>query len=159
MSSRIGLEVLEIKKPCPATWDDMTGDSRVRFCDHCQKQVHDLSAIPRAEAERLVCQSAGHLCVRLAYAADGSVISLDYRPQKARRWTWRLWTLIALLGALTTGTAEAVFFGKRIPVAVPTPPPAPPVRMMLGEIAPCPMPAKTTPQPSASSVNAAAADN
>jgi hypothetical protein len=147
MSSRIGLELLEVRKPCPANWDDMAGDGPVRFCEHCQKRVHDLSAMPRDAAERLVCQNAGRLCVRLAYAADGSVISLDYRPQKRRQWTWRVWTLVALAGALMTGTVEAVFLGRRIPVVVPTPPPQQmPVRMILGDIAPCPTPAPTPSQ-------------
>ena len=31
------LENIQIAKPCPANWDAMTGDERVRFCGKCAK--------------------------------------------------------------------------------------------------------------------------
>jgi hypothetical protein len=30
------LSRLRIATPCPIGWDEMTGDSQVRFCGHCQ---------------------------------------------------------------------------------------------------------------------------
>jgi hypothetical protein len=147
----ITLEQLQIKSPCPADWDAMSaaaGDAKSRFCQHCQKHVHDLSAMPRAAAERLVCQNAGNLCIRMSLAPDGQVITLDYRPQKGRRWSWRIWTLVALCGALITGTVEAMFLGKRMQAVVPTPPPATQQwrgQVMFGDVAP--VPPTTQPDP------------
>jgi hypothetical protein len=148
---RLTLEQLEIKSPCPADWDAMSaaaGDAKSRFCQHCQKHVHDLSAMPRAAAERLVCQNAGNLCIRMSLAPDGQVITLDYRPQKGHRWSWRVWTLVALCGALITGTVEAMFLGKRMQAVVPTPPPATQQwrgQVMFGDVAP--VPPTTQPDP------------
>src|SRR4051812_2479738 len=108
MSARKPLEVLQIKTPCEADWDTMTGNAQSRFCAHCNKHVHDLSAMPRAQAERLVCENAGNLCVRFARDEAGQVLTLDYRRQKSQRWPLRLWTLVALGLAMITGTVEAV---------------------------------------------------
>jgi hypothetical protein len=115
MSSRRPLELLEIPTPCPASWNDMTGDARGRFCQHCQKTVHDLSAMPRDEAERLVCQSAGSLCIRLTRLPGGQVLTLDYPAVTPRRgWTWRVWSVVGLAGALITGVVNAALFGGRV---------------------------------------------
>ena len=61
MSRTMPLEVIRVDEPCKADWDAMTGDAARRFCAGCQKHVHNLSAMPREEAERLVCESAGRL--------------------------------------------------------------------------------------------------
>jgi hypothetical protein len=139
---RLTLEQLEIKSPCPADWDAMSPaptDDKSRFCRHCQKHVHDLSAMPRAAAERLVCQNAGNLCVRMSLAPDGQVITLDYRPQKGHRWSWRVWTLVALCGALIAGTVEAMFLGKRMQAVVAVPPPTTQqITAWMGDVAPPP---------------------
>lgn len=55
---------LTVNAPCTAEWDSMTGNEQVRFCTHCDKSVHNLSAMTRKEALRLVRDSAGGLCVR-----------------------------------------------------------------------------------------------
>ena len=59
----IQLEQIRVREPCTADWDRMSGDDRVRFCEGCQSHVHNLSAMTRDEAERLVCEAAGRLCV------------------------------------------------------------------------------------------------
>ena len=110
--TRIPLEVLRIENPCPADWDQMVGDDRRRFCQGCQKHVHNLTAMPRAEAERLVCESAGRLCVRFARDAAGAVVTVDYQnATDARRRGWRFWTGVGLVGALFAGAAN-VWYGR-----------------------------------------------
>src|SRR4051812_47184360 len=37
------LDRITIASPCTASWDDMAGDDRVRFCASCQKDVYNLS--------------------------------------------------------------------------------------------------------------------
>lgn len=107
----------------------MRGDERGRFCGHCQKSVHNLSAMTSDEAERLVCQAAGSLCVRYNVAADGKVLTLDYPAATGRRrWSWRVWALVGLCGALVTGVVNAALFGNRV---FPAPVPA---RAVMGEI-------------------------
>ena len=50
------LEKLRIANPCPARWEVMEGDDRVRFCQSCKKNVYNLSALQRSEAEALVAR-------------------------------------------------------------------------------------------------------
>jgi hypothetical protein len=64
MAPRHFLNNVIIPKPCPADWNSMVGNDQVRFCEHCSLQVHNLSALTRNQAERLVAQSNGRLCVQ-----------------------------------------------------------------------------------------------
>jgi hypothetical protein len=48
---------LTIASPCPASWEAMEGNDRVRSCDHCQLQVYNLSAMNQEEAEELLGRS------------------------------------------------------------------------------------------------------
>jgi len=78
--TRIELERISIKTPCPKSWDEMQGDARTRFCTACSLHVHNLSALTRAEGESLVrARSAegGRLCVTYARRADGTVVTAD----------------------------------------------------------------------------------
>ncbi|HYO08777.1 MAG TPA: hypothetical protein VER17_07370 [Tepidisphaeraceae bacterium] len=75
--SSLRLDVIEIPKPCPADWDDMRGDERVRFCKHCSLNVYNLSAMTRDDAERMVAEAEGKLCVRFYKRLDGTVITQD----------------------------------------------------------------------------------
>lgn len=71
------LDRVTVAAPCNASWDDMAGDEKVRFCGLCQKNVYDLSAMMRDEAEAFVRSAEGGACVRLARRADGRVVSGD----------------------------------------------------------------------------------
>jgi hypothetical protein len=76
----VSLDLIEIANPCPASWDKMRGDDRVRFCDQCQLNVYNISAMPREEAIQLLArrgETRGRLCVRLYKRADGTVITAD----------------------------------------------------------------------------------
>src|SRR5690242_4812927 len=70
------LDGLRIASPCRASWDEMEGDLRVRFCGECKKNVYDLRYMARAEAEALLL-AQGEACVRMARRADGTVITSD----------------------------------------------------------------------------------
>ncbi len=79
--ARRGLPMLEdvrIATPCRASWDDMVGDEQVRFCKGCQKNVYDLSAMTRDDAEALLHKNEkGEMCARLYRRADGTMITSD----------------------------------------------------------------------------------
>jgi len=64
MAPRHFLNNLIIPTPCSADWNSMVGNDQVRFCEHCSLHVHNVSALTRNQAERLVAQSNGKLCVR-----------------------------------------------------------------------------------------------
>jgi hypothetical protein len=66
-----------VSRPCPADWDAMTGDDRVRFCGLCRLSVYNLSGMSRAEAEALLECTEGRLCIRLFRRPDGTVLTQD----------------------------------------------------------------------------------
>ncbi|MHC5540977.1 hypothetical protein ACYOEI_22370, partial [Singulisphaera rosea] len=77
MEPSLNLNVLQIASPCQASWADMRGDDRTRFCESCSKHVYNLSGMTRAEALSLVEAAEGRLCVRFYRRADGSVLTAD----------------------------------------------------------------------------------
>lgn len=74
---------ITIPAPCNADWDSMIGNDQVRFCEHCNLHVTDLSALTRSQAMRLVARSQGRLCVRFIQRPDGGV--LTKAPEKLYR--------------------------------------------------------------------------
>src|SRR3974377_2446301 len=77
---------IRIATPCPARWEDMGGDDRVRFCDQCRKNVYNLSAMTAAEATALLQDKKGKLCARIYQRADGSILTEDCPVGIARQW-------------------------------------------------------------------------
>jgi hypothetical protein len=59
MSHPQSLDHLRIARPCPARWEDMAGDDRVRFCQACRKNVYNLSALSREAAAKLIEEREG----------------------------------------------------------------------------------------------------
>lgn len=64
MSKKSFIDSVEVKKPCNADWEKMSGNDKVRFCDHCAKSVNNISMLRRKDALRLVRASNGELCIR-----------------------------------------------------------------------------------------------
>jgi len=138
----IPLDDIRIASPCPANWDEMYGDDRKRFCGDCKLNVYNLSGMTRDEAEALIMNAEGRLCVRIYRRADGSVITSDcpvgWEKIKQRTRVYAT-ALASLLMALFTGVLFVSLFsgkesgrtmGELIPFATPTPMP------LSGAIAP-----------------------
>lgn len=127
------LNNIKVASPCPADWNEMYGDDRKRFCGDCKLNVYNLSGMSRDEAEALVMNAEGRLCVRFYRRADGSVITADCPVgwAKVRERTRLFATATAsLLMALFTGVFFVSLFAKQrvsmgelvaIPFATPTP--------------------------------------
>lgn len=69
------LNGIKIASPCSQNWDEMIGTERKRFCGECKLNVYNLSGMTRGEAENLLSNSEGRLCVRFYRRADGSVLT------------------------------------------------------------------------------------
>jgi hypothetical protein len=104
------LDRIRVASPCHASWDAMTGDDRVRFCGECKKDVYNLSAMTRDEAERLLAERAGSLCVRVYKRADGTVLTADC-PVGARKKRVRL-ALLSVAGAGTLAASAALYYAE-----------------------------------------------
>jgi hypothetical protein len=71
------LDQVKVASPCPADWDSMTGDERSRFCAQCGKDVHNISGMPREDAEVFLRGVVGDVCIRLYRRDDGTVLTAD----------------------------------------------------------------------------------
>lgn len=110
------LSDIKVASPCPANWDAMYGDERKRFCGECKLNVYNLSGMTREEAEQLVTNHEGRLCVRFYRRADGSVITADCPVgwAKFKQQTRATVTAAAsLVMALFTGVLVADLFSER----------------------------------------------
>lgn len=67
------LDSVDVQTPCEQDWKTMRGNDEVRFCDHCAKDVHNLSAMTRKRARKLVAQSNGGICIRYTRRPDGKI--------------------------------------------------------------------------------------
>lgn len=108
------LDSVKIASPCTASWDEMIGDERARFCTHCQKDVFNLSALPREEAESFVRERAGDACIRLYKRADGTVLTSDCPVGVTRRRRRKI--AVAAVAVFSSGLMAAGVFLRLAPV-------------------------------------------
>lgn len=71
------LNQIKIASPCSADWNEMRGDNRQRYCSECKLNVYNLSEMTQREAENLLFEKEGKMCVRLYKRSDGTVITQD----------------------------------------------------------------------------------
>ena len=126
------LNNLKVASPCSQDWNAMIGDNRKRYCGECKLNVFNLSGMSRAEAENLIMNAEGRLCVKFYKRADGSVITQDCPvgwarvKQRTRAYVTALASLIfTFFGALGLvaafkKTSEPAIMGA-IPVSTATP--------------------------------------
>jgi hypothetical protein len=103
MSKKTFLDSIHSPAPCSADWDEMRGDERVRFCNSCEKNVYNLSAMPRREAVKFAARNSGRVCVRYVRLPDGRVLTADTKLYKIAGRASRL--AAGALGATLTLSA------------------------------------------------------
>jgi hypothetical protein len=83
---------LRIASPCNASWEEMESDDLVRLCQHCRKNVYNLSEMSRSEAAAFVREAEGKLCVRFYRRRDGTLLTHDcpvgWRAARRRLLKW-----------------------------------------------------------------------
>jgi hypothetical protein len=117
MSSKHFLSNITIPSPCDADWNSMKGNDQVRFCEHCDLSVHNLSQMTRTQAQRLINRSNGRLCVRYYRNSDGGPIT---RPvaQKLHLIGRRASRLAAGAFTATLSITSAVAQTERFPADI-----------------------------------------
>lgn len=139
------LDRIAVASPCSASWDEMLGDERVRFCLACEKNVYNLSNMPREDAEALLAKSAGgEVCVRFYRRADGTVMTSDCPVGATKKRRKKMALAIAGAGAmavaaiseLTKPVCRGGVAGTAMgAVAVYTPTPSETVPTVMGTVA------------------------
>ncbi|MEJ7848771.1 MAG: hypothetical protein WKF92_11855 [Pyrinomonadaceae bacterium] len=110
------LDNIHIASPCAASWDEMYGSDRKRFCGECKLNVYNLSDMTRREAENLLLNSEGRLCVKFFRRADGTVLTkncpVGWQAVKARvsKTAAAVFSLLAGFfgGLFTVGAANSL---------------------------------------------------
>jgi len=93
---------VRVASPCNADWNAMTGDEQVRFCGKCSKNVYNISAMTTQQAELLIREKEGDLCIRYYQRADGTVMTADC-PVGGRKKRNRRIAFVAAFGAAAGG--------------------------------------------------------
>ena len=104
--SRTIFDSAEIASPCSQNWNEMFGNDEVRFCHHCAKNVHNLSAMTRKQAKKLVAGSNGNLCVRYIRQPDGRIQTVE---QKFYQIAGRASRLVTSVFTASLTLASAVY--------------------------------------------------
>lgn len=137
---------VQVASPCPADWEAMTGDERVRFCAQCERPVYNLSAMTGPEIADLIRQTEGQRrCVRFYTRRDGTTLTRDC-PVGVRRVRRRVLAMVGGAVAALFGLGRTVFDGplgsKPLPATMGmiVPPEdvdvLPPSRAVMGEMIP-----------------------
>lgn len=79
------LNQINIATPCPASWENMTGDELSRHCSQCDKKVFHLSNMTATEAASVVEEHGGNFCARIRVTTTGELITRPARKAKLFR--------------------------------------------------------------------------
>jgi len=126
------LDNVRIASPCSVDWNSMIGDNRQRFCGDCKLNVYNLSGMTRTEAENLIMNAEGRLCVKFYRRSDGSIITQDcpvgWAKVKQRTQVFvtavasLLFTFFGAIG-LVSVLGKSKLIGKVLPIPFVTPTP------------------------------------
>jgi hypothetical protein len=82
----------------------------VRFCLGCEKNVYNLSSLPREDAEALLQARLGNdLCVRFYQRADGTILTQDCPVGVQKKQRKKLVLAVAGAGAMAAAAASMFF--------------------------------------------------
>lgn len=123
-----------IASPCDASWEEMVGDDKSRFCGQCEKHVYNLPLLTPDELVDLIERTQGRFCGQLYARKDGTVLTDDcpvgLSAKLARARRKRAVAAGAAIAALCFTAGAAVLSASWGGCEV-----APP-RMIAGEMAP-----------------------
>lgn len=132
------LDNIRVAAPCTADWSKMVGDERVRACADCSKNVYNLSGMTREEAEALLVEKEGRLCVRYYRRADGTILfgdcAVGVKQRRRRRIVAGAAALLATAGVAGYVAADMMDASHEVGGVVVAHPPDEP-RMVMGLVA------------------------
>jgi hypothetical protein len=72
---------LKIAKPCSESWEAMDGDSRVRHCAACDRDVLNLASMTPANIEAIFAKGGPLPCMRVVRLEDGGLLTAQVAPR------------------------------------------------------------------------------
>lgn len=111
--SYITIADLRVASPClTAEWSSEKGEPFARHCATCDKSVYNLSLMTSDEANDLIREKNGKLCISLYHGFNGKVLTADapvgFRALRRKYLKARAWIVCFALGlwGLMTGTTS-----------------------------------------------------
>ena len=102
----IELHVPEIPEPCDQPWDAMAGTARMRHCAVCDRDVHNLAAMPAAEIAHLLNRPGPLPCIRVSRDEGGALLTTEPAGAAShRRGSFGAAWVTAISAALTVSAA------------------------------------------------------
>jgi hypothetical protein len=101
------LDRARVASPCNVSWDDMPGNDRIRHCGKCDKNVYNVAFMSRDEAETLLREAEGRVCMRIYRRADGTVLTSDCPVGAQRKRRRNVVAALAIGGSLAAGALYA----------------------------------------------------
>lgn len=112
MEKKREIDSLAIDLPCPIPWTHMKGDDKIRRCDVCDLNVHNLSAMTEVEIGEFLEANAGvRICVNMFKRPDGTIVT-DRCPaglRVLRNRARKLYRAVAGFVALAVASAAPAF--------------------------------------------------
>ena len=115
MAKKSFLDAVDVPVPCSRSWDEMTGGEKLRFCANCAKDIHNISAMTRKEARKLLSESKENLCIRIEKDADGKIKTLKRQLHQITRHAPIAASVLSAsltFSALTHAQQDRVIVGK-----------------------------------------------
>lgn len=104
------LNRISIAAPCTASWEQMVGDDRERFCNQCSLNVYDISSMSTLEAEEfLSLRKEGRVCIQFYKRIDGTILT-DNCPKGLKKLRDKSSKLLKAAGAFITLLATSNLF-------------------------------------------------
>jgi hypothetical protein len=76
LSSQTGTTSYEtLKQPCSVAWDKWPEGEKVRFCNQCNLNVHNLSGMSDEEVKDLLANKNERVCIFMYQRRDGTVVT------------------------------------------------------------------------------------
>ncbi|MBY0549458.1 MAG: hypothetical protein K2W95_19435 [Candidatus Obscuribacterales bacterium] len=111
MDKKRAIDSLAIDLPCPIPWTHMKGDDKIRHCDVCDLNVHNLSAMTEYEIGDFLAANAGvRVCVNMFKRPDGTIVT-DRCPaglRELRNRAKKLYRAVAGFAAFAIASAGPV---------------------------------------------------
>jgi flagella basal body P-ring formation protein FlgA len=81
-------ENITVSRNCPVDWNSMKGDEKIRFCGKCNQSVYNLSEMTQEQAEEIIRQQNGDMCIRMYRRPDGKIMTKDCPKPVIRPSVW-----------------------------------------------------------------------
>ncbi len=107
------VEFPDLSFSCPKLWAGMEGNEKTRFCDVCQKNVHNLSMMNAGERRALLASTGESPCVAYFKHVNGTPIDVtalaEGNPLKKKLTQAALLSLSAVgLGSIAMSSMELI---------------------------------------------------